>query len=81
MYKPHELKTVSPYFEAVRDGKKTFEIRKNDRDFSMGDIVILRHFEKDGTYSNCPLIIKQIGFITDYEQKPGYVVFSLLDLK
>lgn len=37
----HYLKTVQPYFDAIDQGLKTFEIRKNDRDFKVGDILVL----------------------------------------
>ncbi|MDS1006420.1 DUF3850 domain-containing protein [Clostridium sporogenes] len=37
----HRLKTLSKYFNAVCDGKKTFEIRKDDRNFEIGDTFIL----------------------------------------
>lgn len=41
--KCHELKTVSPFFEALGNGK-TFEVRKHDRDFQVGDTLILNHY-------------------------------------
>lgn len=38
----HELKTDSAVFHDVRAGEKTFEIRKNDRNFQVGDTLLLR---------------------------------------
>lgn len=43
----HELKILPMYFQAVWDGKKTFEVRKNDRGYKLNDILILK--EWDGT--------------------------------
>lgn len=37
----HELKLNIRYFDDVRSGKKNFEIRRNDRDFKIGDILVL----------------------------------------
>ena len=38
----HELKTDPDVFEDVYHGLKTFEIRFNDRNFQVGDTLILR---------------------------------------
>ena len=45
MSKTHELKIYPKYFEAILDGKKTFEIRKNNRNFHVGDSIVLREFD------------------------------------
>ena len=37
----HELKCEKQYFEAVASGKKTFEVRHNDRPFMVGDYLAL----------------------------------------
>ncbi|WP_339011306.1 DUF3850 domain-containing protein [Lactococcus garvieae] len=42
--KVHELKLDVKYFDEVKNDTKNFEIRKNDRDFKVGDILILKAF-------------------------------------
>ena len=37
----HKLKTDPEVFKAVVEGRKTFEIRFNDRDFKVGDELVL----------------------------------------
>lgn len=41
----HELKTFPPYFAAVAEGRKTFEVRWNDRAYQAGDMVVLREWD------------------------------------
>lgn len=43
----HELKTWTPYFQDVLDGKKTFEYRVNDRNFKLGDWLTLKEWDQD----------------------------------
>lgn len=46
----HELKLSSEYFDSVRDGSKPFELRFDDRDYRVRDILILRE-TKNGEYT------------------------------
>lgn len=43
----HELKTWPAYFQLMLDEKKNFEIRENDRDFKVGDYLILKEFNSN----------------------------------
>ena len=45
MAKIIDLKISSLYFDDVQCGKKTFELRFNDRQYDVGDILILREFD------------------------------------
>lgn len=55
--------------------KKTFEIRKNDRGFKVGDDLILN--ETHNHLLTGRLIKVKIIYMTDYEQKKGYVVLGI----
>ena len=37
----HKLKTDTEVFQAIVDGRRTFEIRFNDRNFKVGDELVL----------------------------------------
>ena len=48
----HTLKTWPKFFDAVYDGRKLFEVRRADRDFRVGDILLLQRWEPDrGDYT------------------------------
>ncbi len=75
----HELKIVSCYFKAVVSGIKTFEIRKNsDRGFQKGDVIKLIELEpsRTGLIPTGASAEAIITYVTNYEQKDDYVVFS-----
>ena len=40
----HELRTWPAAYTAVADGRKTFEVRHNDRGFAVGDVLVLREW-------------------------------------
>jgi hypothetical protein len=73
----HELKIWPRYFKAVLDGDKTFEIRKNDRGFGVGDTLDLQEFDPETKKYTGWCILRKITYITDYGQPEGQVVMGI----
>ncbi len=75
----HSLKTHKQYFRAVISGRKTFEIRKNDRNFNIGDFLALNEYDAEEqcfTGNSCLVYVDYI--LNDNEYcKTDYVVMSI----
>lgn len=65
----HELKTIQPYFDAVLAGYKNFEVRRNDRDFHVGDTLILREFAPPDKYGDRAIVVVVLYIL--YDTFPG----------
>ncbi|MBO9706786.1 MAG: DUF3850 domain-containing protein [Caulobacter sp.] len=75
----HELKTWPKYFAAVRSGKKRFEIRRNDREFAVGDVLVLREFDPEADAYTGQVEERQITFLLseeDYGVIHGFVAIG-----
>lgn len=74
--KIHELKIKPVYFEAIKEGIKTFELRKDDRNFKVGDILLLREWEHK--YSGRKIKKKVIYILKEIEGiEIGYCILAL----
>ena len=70
----HELKTWPDMFQDIFDGKKKFELRKDDRNFQVGDSLLLKEYDaRTEEYSGREIevkisyILKNMGgLIKDY---------------
>ena len=76
MIKIHNLKIRAEYALPKLKGNKMFEIRKNDRNYEVGDIVLYNVI--DDVELNRQFVSKfyKITYITNYAQQDGYVVFG-----
>ena len=43
--KTHYLKTKNPYYNDIINNNKNFELRKDDRDFQVGDTLVLQEYD------------------------------------
>jgi hypothetical protein len=74
----HDLKTWPEFFQAIWEGKKLFELRQNDRNFRVGDILLLREWNPDTREYTERCIQAEVTYILHSDILPlGYVVLSL----
>lgn len=75
--KTHHVKCLQEYFNQVWLGKKTFELRKNDRDYCVGDVVAL-HEIVDGEDTG-RIVTTKIQYVLkncpEYGLQDGYCIF------
>ena len=79
----HELKILEIYFVAVISGLKNFEIRKNDRNFHVGDVLVLKEYNSESNRYSGRKVIKQVKYIFNgpgYGIEDGYCVLALGEL-
>ena len=83
--KRHELKILPEYFNAVICGEKTFELRKNDRDFQRGDVVCLMEYDTLNAELTGRQQLIEITYVLygdekteKYGLKKGYCIFSFI---
>ena len=77
----HNLKILTPYYEAVVAGNKTFELRKDDRPYRTGDTLILNEIGA-GNEPTGRVIKKKVGCILrdcpEHGLFRGYCILSLI---
>lgn len=86
----HRLKILPRYFNDIKTGVKKFELRKDNRNFKVGDILVLEEYE-NGEYTKNTITVKvsyklkggDYGLDKDYcilgieplaQKQPNYVV-------
>ncbi|WP_080720041.1 DUF3850 domain-containing protein [Lysinibacillus sphaericus] len=73
----HELKILPKYFEPVADGIKTFEIRKDDRGYQVGDLLLMKEHE-NGAFTG-KAVLKEVTYLTTDYQQTNYVTLAIKD--
>jgi len=77
----HELKCWPEFFRVILSGEKTFEVRKNDRDFMATDWLRLREWDhRRETYTGRE-VYARVPYLLDGQWPglaEGYVVMSII---
>lgn len=75
----HELKCWPEYFAPLMQRAKSFEIRKDDRRFMVGDVLFLREWSPVEQRYTGPSITREVVYITTFPDglRDGYVCMGL----
>jgi hypothetical protein len=83
----HKLKIAPRWFDAVSYGAKPFEVRRDDRDYQVGDVLVLRewieyHWTPWGGYYTGRSVMRRVTYVLRHEDFPqgiaeGYCVLGL----
>lgn len=79
----HELKCEPEYFREIVNDNKLFEVRKNDRDYRVGDLLALNECEHDENadcdcYTGNSLLCMVTYMLNDERFcKDGYVIMGI----
>ena len=81
----HELKLDRKFFKRVREGKKRAELRYNDRNYKVGDLLFLKEVAgTDRRHTGNRIMVKVLDIVTHDEFpagiQEGYVMLSFGDL-
>lgn len=78
--KIHYLKTDPEYFQAVKKRKKKFEMRFNDRNYQVGEILVLQEFDRtigEYTGANDLTLLVTYTLATKPFVPDGYICMSV----
>lgn len=76
----HALKTLPEYFWAVVRGDKTYELRRDDRDFRVGDLIELHEWMPRGGYTGRTYAAEITHILRDareYGLMDGFCILSI----
>ena len=76
----HELKCWPEYFNMVLSDKKKFEARLDDRNFKIGDELLLKEWNPDYKVYTGRILHRRIDYVLRDSYiglKEGYVILSL----
>jgi len=78
----HELKVWPTFFRDMLAGDKTFEVRKNDRGFNVGDELILREWDPQAQRYTGATTRRRVHYLTrlDLIGCPGFVAMGLANV-
>lgn len=83
MVKEHSIKINIEFCNAVVNGEKSFEVRKNDRGYQKGDTVTFKAVDKVGVIEFHDINYKKYEItyvLSGWGIREGFVVFGIKEI-
>ena len=79
----HQIKCINPFYNEVAAGIKTFEVRYNDRNYNVGEKVVLYEYDPEKQKHTGRWLTFVISYILpggQYGIANGYIVMGISEL-
>lgn len=80
--KMHDLKTWPEYFDAIISGAKLFEVRKDDRGFTVGDTLLLREWDPKHSWYTGRTVSRRVTYVLTgpaFGIEAGFVCMGIIE--
>ena len=77
----HLLKTWPVPFWDVVSGAKTFEVRRNDRDFKVGDYLMLKEYDPKTKRYSGEYVIVQVDYSIILPEPEGFIGMAISEVR
>lgn len=77
----HLLKTPTVPFWDVVSGAKTFEVRRNDRDYKVGDYLLLKEYNPETNQYSGEYIIVQVNYCIILLEPEGFIGIAISEVR
>lgn len=75
----HDVKIWPQYLDAIVDGRKTYEIRKNDRGYQVGDQLLLREWDPGSETYSSRTVLAEVTYMSSISQDQVVLAIKLID--
>lgn len=82
----HTVRSWAHFFDAIAAGKKTHDLRKDDRNYQVGDVLRLERFDNINGHATGETVDVDVTYITNRNApcafsssvvEPGYCILSI----
>lgn len=79
----HYLKIERPFADAICDGRKRFELRRNDRGYNAGDTIRFRCMElgEEIVHTINDRVYRIVYCLNGYGLREAYIAFGIEEVK